>query len=74
MARNTDPDANIRDIVGRNGTESAHRVINKLSVQGLKRKKASSAKIGKVKRAKKQQPKAKRKKETKAKGGKKKKL
>ena len=61
MARNTDSDSKIRDIVRRNVTESARRVINKLSGQGRKRKRARSAKREKMKRAKKQ-PKAKRKK------------
>ena len=36
MARNTDPDEKIRDIVRRNVTESVHNVINKLSGQGAK--------------------------------------
>ena len=34
MARNTDPDAKIRDIVRRKVTESAHRVINRIAVRG----------------------------------------
>ena len=45
MAPNTDPNARIRDIVRRNMTESAHRVIKKLSardanVRGLRPLKA----------------------------------
>jgi hypothetical protein len=45
MAQNTDPNAKIRDIVRRNMTESAHRVIKKLSardanVRGLRPLKA----------------------------------
>ena len=54
IAQNTDPHANIRDIVRRNMTESAHRVIKKLSGQGRKRKRATSAKgRGKVKKGRK---------------------
>jgi hypothetical protein len=55
MARNTDPNARIRDTVRRNGTEWAHRVIKKLSGKGRKRKRATSAKRGgKTKKAKRQ--------------------
>ena len=55
------PDAKIRDVVRRNVTESAHRVLNKLSDRGRKRKRVA-AKIGggRAKRVKKQ-PKAKKK-------------
>lgn len=63
MARNTDPNAKIRDIVNRNVTESANRIINKLSGQGRKRNRATSVKRGgggNVKR-KKKQPKSKKK-------------
>ena len=35
MTRNTELNAKIRDIVRRNVTESAHRVINKLSGHGV---------------------------------------
>ena len=44
MARNSAPDAKRRDIVCRNVTESVHTVINRLSGQGRKRKRATSAK------------------------------
>ena len=55
MAQNTDPNARIRDIVRRNMSESAHRVIKKLSGQGRKRKWATSTKVGgKAKKARKQ--------------------
>ena len=62
IARNTEPDAKIRDIVRRNMTESVHMVINKLSGRRRKRKRVvTSAKIeGKVKKSKKK-PKAKEK-------------
>lgn len=43
-ARNTDPNAKIRDIVRGNVTESAHRIINNLCGQGRKRKRAMSTK------------------------------
>ena len=46
MDRNTDPKANIRGMVCRNMTESAHRVIKKLSGQGRKRKRSTSTKRG----------------------------
>ena len=74
MARNTDTDAKIRDIVRRNVTELALRVINKLIGRGRRRKRdMTSAKIGgKFKKAK-IQTKAK-KKQTKAKGRRRKKL
>ena len=74
MAWNTDSDAKIRDILRRKVTESTHRVINRLSGRGRKRKRVeTSAKIGgKAKKAKKQ-AKAK-KKQTKAKGERRKKL
>jgi len=55
MALNTDPNARISDIVRKNVTESSHRVIKKMSGQGLKRKRATSAKtFGKAKKAKRQ--------------------
>ena len=55
MARNTDPNARIRDTVRRNGTEWAHRVIKELSGQGRKSKRATFAKrAGKSKKAKRQ--------------------
>ena len=41
------PNAKIPDIVRRNVTDSAHRVLNKLSGQGLKRKRATSNKRAK---------------------------
>lgn len=47
IARNTDPNAKIPDIISRNVAVSAHRVINELSGQGSKHKR------GKAKKAKK---------------------
>ena len=55
MARDTDTNAKVRDIVRRNVTESALSVTNKLSGQGRKRKRTTSSKSGgKAKKAKKQ--------------------
>ena len=55
MAQNTDSNAKIRDIVRRNMTESAHRVIKERSGQGRKRKRFTSVKrAGRAEKAKKQ--------------------
>ena len=62
MARNTDTNAKIRDILRRNVDQSAHTVINKLSAQGRKRNRTKSTKRGKAKKAKKQPARGKEKK------------
>jgi hypothetical protein len=55
MDWNTDPNARFRDTVRRNVTERPNKVIKKLSGQGRKRKRATSAKRGgKTKKAKRQ--------------------
>lgn len=46
MAQHTDPNGKIPDIGRRNLTESGYRIINMLSGQGRKRKRANSTKRG----------------------------
>jgi hypothetical protein len=49
----TDPDAKFRDVVHRNSRDSAHRVLKRLSGQGLNRKRGNGGKQSRVKKRKK---------------------